>query len=111
MERRPGRNRVSRYNVYVTPAAWKEIKDLPGRMRQRVRKAVGALAENPRPAKSKALEMPDLPFEVRRLRLDRWRILYAITETDAAVDVLAVRKRPPYDYGDLESLLKDYPSE
>jgi mRNA interferase RelE/StbE len=102
---------VSRYNVYVTPAAWKEIKILPGRMRQRLRKAVGALAENPRPARSKALEVPGLHAEIRRLRLDRWRRIYAITEADEAVDVLAVRKRPPYDYGDLESLLKDYPSE
>jgi len=80
-------------------------------MRQRVRKAVDALAENPRPTKSKALQVPGLHSEVRRLRLDRWRIVYAITEGDEAVDVLAVRKRPPYDYGDLESLLKDYPSE
>ena len=48
--------------------------------------------------------------DVRRLRLDRWRIVYAITEADEVVDVLAVRKRPPYDYGDLESLLKDYPT-
>jgi mRNA interferase RelE/StbE len=101
---------VSNYKVYVTPAAWKEIKDLPGKVRQRVRKAVGALAENPRPAKSKALEGL-LLSEVRRLRLDRWRIVYAITEADEAVDVLAVRKRPPYDYGDLESLLKGFTSE
>jgi mRNA interferase RelE/StbE len=100
---------VSRYRVYVTPAAWKEIKHLPGQVRQRVRKAVEALAENPRPGKSKALDLPGLPAEVRRLRLDRWRIVYAFTEADSVVDVLAVRKRPPYDYGDLESLLKDYP--
>jgi mRNA interferase RelE/StbE len=102
---------VSRFNVYVTPAAWKEIKALPGRVRQRVRKAVEAFAENPRPAKSKALDVPGLQVEVRRLRLDRWRILYAITEAEQAVDVLAVRKRPPYDYGDLEALLKDYPTD
>jgi len=95
--------------VYVTPAAWKEIKTLPGKVRQRVRKAVTALAENQRPAKSKALDVPELQSEVRRLRLDRWRIVYAITEADEAVDVLAVRKRPPYDYGDLEALLEDYP--
>ena len=100
---------MSRYRVYVTPAAWKEIKNLPGQVRQRVRKAVGALAENPRPPKSKALDVPGLQSEVRRLRLDRWRLIYAVTEADAVVDVLAVRKRPPYDYGDLESLLKDYP--
>ena len=101
---------MSRDKVYVTPAAWKEIKNLPGQMRQRVRKAIGALAENPRPAKSKALEGTGLRSEVRRFRLDRWRIVYAITEADEAVDVLAVRKRPPYDHGDLESLLKDYPT-
>jgi mRNA interferase RelE/StbE len=68
------------------------------------------LAENQRPAKSKALDVPGLQSEVRRLRLDRWRIVYAITEADEAIDVLAVRKRPPYDYGDLEALLEDYPS-
>ncbi len=95
------------YKVFVTPAAWKEIKDLPGQVRRRARKAVDDLADDPRPAKSKALELPELPWEVRRLRLDRWRIVYAITEAEQIVDVLAVRKRPPYDYGDLESLLKD----
>jgi len=102
---------VSRYKVYVTPAAWNEIKDLPGQVRQRVRKAVGALAANARPAKSKALDVPGVRSEVRRLRLERWRIVYAVTEAEKTVDVLAVRKRPPYDYGDLESLIKDYSSQ
>ena len=67
MGRPEGRTRVSRYRVYVTPAAWKEIKNLPGQARQRVRKAVGALAENPRPPKSKALDVPGLQSEVRWL--------------------------------------------
>jgi mRNA interferase RelE/StbE len=101
---------VSRFTVYVTPAAWKEIKQLPGHIRQRVRRAVGALAENPRPNKSKALDVAGLPCEVRRLRVDRWRIVYTITEAEQVVDVLALRKRPPYDYGDLATLLPDYPS-
>jgi mRNA interferase RelE/StbE len=101
---------VSHYAVYVTPAAWKEIKSLPGRMRHRVRAAVEELAENPRPSKSNALKLTGLVAEVRRLRIDRWRILYAVTEDIETVDVLAVRKRPPYDYGDLDALLKDYPS-
>src|SRR5438309_262755 len=103
MEHGQGRTRVSRYKAYVTPAAWKEIKDLPGHVRQRVRKAVDAPADNPRPAKSKTLNAPGLHSEIRRLRLDRWRIVYAITADEELVDVLAVRKRPPYDYGDLES--------
>ena len=94
---------MSRYTVYVTPAAWKEIKDLPGHVRQRACRAVDDLADHPRPARSKALAVPDLPCEVRRLRLDRWRIIYAVTDAEETVDVLAVRKRPPYDYGDLTS--------
>ena len=99
---------MTRYKVYVTPAAWKEIKGLPGTMRQRVRQAIDALARNPRPAKSKALKGTELDTEVRRLRLDRWRIVYAVTDAEKTVDVVAIRKRPPYDYGDLQSLLKDF---
>jgi mRNA interferase RelE/StbE len=68
---------------------------------------VTALAEKPRPSRSKNLDIPDLPFELWRLRFDNWRVVYAITEADLIVDVLAVRKRPPYDYGDLEALLKE----
>lgn len=98
---------MSRYTVYVTPAALAEIKDLPGNVRQRVRRAVSALAENPRPPQSRALDLQGSTRELRRLRLDRWRILYGVSEEERAVDVLAVRKRPPYDYGDLEELLED----
>lgn len=98
---------MSRYTVYIIPRAWKEIKDLPGNMRQRVKRAVEALADNPRPPKSRALDAPDFEHELRRLRLDRWRIVYVVTEADKAVDVLAVGKRPPYDYGDLGQLLAE----
>jgi mRNA interferase RelE/StbE len=85
----------------------KETKDLPGHIRQRVKRTVKALADNPRPSGSKDLDVPGLEHEVRRLKLDKWRAIYAVTEADNAIDVLAVRKRPPYDYGDLESLLRE----
>lgn len=117
---------MSQYTVYITPIAWDEVKDLPGHIRQRVRRAIAALADEPRPAESKALvplsqtnsatsstspvnteneALKNPARELRRIRLDRWRIVYAITELDQAIDVIAVRKRPPYDYGDLEGLL------
>ena len=51
--------------------------------------------------------MPDVAAVVCRLRLDRWRIVYAVSEADATIDVLGVRKRPLYDYGDLDQLLAD----
>ncbi len=98
---------MSRYTVYVIPSAWLRIKELPGHMRQRVKRAIDSLADNPRPVKSKALDVPELESEIRRLRLEQWRIVYAITEADSIVDILTVRKRPPYDYGDLEELLRE----
>jgi mRNA interferase RelE/StbE len=96
---------MSRYTVYVIPQAWQEIKGLPGNIRQRVRRAVDGLGSDPRPARSKQLDVADLEPELYRIRLDRWRIVYAISEREKVVDVLAVRKRPPYDYGDLEDLI------
>jgi mRNA interferase RelE/StbE len=98
---------MSRYTIYVTPRARDEIKALPGHVRQRVKRAVGELADDPRPPSSKRLNLPDIQLEVYRMRLDRWRVLYVVADTEETVDVLAVRKRPPYDYGDLSQLLED----
>jgi mRNA interferase RelE/StbE len=44
-------------------------------------------------------------IEVRRLRLDRWRVVYAVDESWQIVIVLAIRQRPPYDYEDLDRLI------
>lgn len=96
---------MSRYKVYTTPRAFNEIKALPGNTRQRVRRAVADLADDPRPSTSKALS-GEFDQELWRLRLDRWRVVYMISEADLVVDILAVRKRPPYDYRDLEALLE-----
>ncbi|MCG3209570.1 MAG: hypothetical protein FOGNACKC_03197 [Anaerolineae bacterium] len=97
---------MSNYTVYVTPQAWQEIKTLPGNIRQRIRRVIDALADDPQPASSKKLNLPDIEFEVHRLRLERWRLIYAVNDNELTVDILAVRKRPPYDYGDLEALLE-----
>jgi mRNA interferase RelE/StbE len=96
---------VSHYRVYTTRRALQEAKELPGHVRQRAKRAIRALADNPRPSNSRALEVPDFGRELRRLKLDSWRVVYAVTDAESTVDVLAVRKRPPYDYGDLEILL------
>jgi len=101
---------VSLYTVYVTRGALREIKDLPGQMRHRVKRAIDELANTPQPSDSKVVELPEeLGFDVTlcRLRLDKWRIVYAVTESQKIIDVLAVRKRPPYDYGDLQALLSE----
>jgi mRNA interferase RelE/StbE len=98
---------VETYTVYIIPLVRTEIKALPGNVRQRVKRAIDALAGNPHSAGSLVLDVPESERELCRLRLDRWRIVYAVTETEKVVDVLAIRKRPPYDYGDLEELLQN----
>jgi mRNA interferase RelE/StbE len=99
---------MSRYTVYVLPEEFRRIKRLPGHVRQRVKYAIDELADDPRPTQSKKLDVADLEDsgrEVRRVRRDNWRIVYVVSDGEAMVDVVAVRKRPPYDYGDLAELL------
>lgn len=99
---------MSQYAVYVLPGEFRTIKRLPGNMRQRIKRAIDGLTDNPRPPGSKQLQVSDdeeFAWELRRLRIDNWRIVYLISEDERAVDVVAVRKRPPYDYGDLGELL------
>lgn len=65
-----------------------------------------SLAVNPRPSGSKSLDFPELENELRRLRLENWRVVYAVSDGEKTVDVLAVRKRPPYQYEDLAKLIE-----
>ena len=46
------------YTVYITPLARMEIKALPGNVRQRVKRAIDALAGNPHPVRSLVLDVP-----------------------------------------------------
>lgn len=94
------------YTVFVMPQAWQEMNALPGNMRQRVRREVDRLRNNPKPAQSKQLEVAISGVVLYRVRLDRWRLVYAVNEAAQQIQVLAVRKRPPYNYDDLDELLK-----
>lgn len=101
------------YRVEVDRDVRKRVYKLPGNIRQRVIRALRSLRQNPRPSNSTALDplKVDLHLpartELRRIRLEAWRIVYFIEEGDALVSVLAVRKRPPYRYEDLEALMAD----
>ena len=102
---------TKRYDVWVEPAVHQARKRLPGRFRQRAKQAIVALSDDPRPPKSRPLDVSDLDMpsdvELRRIRMDPWRMVYAVNDAEAWVWVLAVRKRPPYDYEDLEELLAE----
>lgn len=95
------------YHLWIKNEAKAEIRQLPGHVRQRVRRAIEELASEPRPHFSRELKSPEeLEVEPRRIRLDQWRIIYVIDETWSEIGILAVRRRPPYDYEDLSDLLQ-----
>jgi mRNA interferase RelE/StbE len=104
---------MASYQVEVTDEVRKEIRQLPGNMRQRVFRTIQALSDEPRPDHSLAMDTTSLVIalspgaELRRIRITNWRIVYLIEEEIQLVSVLAVRKRPPYQYDDLESLLRN----
>lgn len=100
------------YCVEVTQAARVEIKGLPGNMLRRILGVVKGLQTEPLPPKSKVLDLEKLSLEpvegVRfcRLRVENWRVIYAIEDEVELITVLAVRKRPPYQYDDLVELIR-----
>jgi mRNA-degrading endonuclease RelE of RelBE toxin-antitoxin system len=94
----------------VRPQALKELSDLPGNVRNRVKSAIDGLGLNPRPPESARLRVTQAAAgdaasaEARRLRLDHWRVIYLVSDAETWVTVIAVRRRPPYDYQDLALL-------
>jgi mRNA interferase RelE/StbE len=96
------------YNVIIDPAVHTERKNLPGHVRQRVKQAITDLAIQPRPHNSEALDVDDLDvpdtIELRRIKIDKWRLIYAVSDSERWVWVWRVRQRPPYNYQDLGEL-------
>jgi mRNA interferase RelE/StbE len=94
----------------MRPAVYASRKQLPGQVRQRIKRIIDDLGQNPRPAESEVLELPgtvQTEWEARRIRLENWRVVYAVNETWQEIGVLTIQKRPPYDYEDLELLLSE----
>ena len=104
---------MASYQVEVARQAEKEIRQLPGNMRQRVIRALRQLERDPRPHNSRPLDAqkagiaPEPGAELLRIRMASWRIIYLIDKELALVTVLAIRKRPPYQYDDLRELVQN----
>ncbi len=95
----------SKPRAMLSPIAWDDLKRLPGNLRREMITAIDDLENNLRPPKSLKLELEGEQREIRRLRVRHWRIIYAILE--GQVVILSIRRRPPYDYEDLEALLNE----
>jgi len=101
------------YDLFLEAEVHAARRELPGNVRQRMRRAIDDLRAMPRPAESRPLDTTgiDLPsgIELRRIRIDRWRIVYAVSDAERWVWLLAIRRRPPYDYEDLPDLASRLP--
>jgi mRNA-degrading endonuclease RelE of RelBE toxin-antitoxin system len=94
----------SKPKAYLSPSAFIDLKGLPGNIRRQMISAIDDLENHPRPAISKRLDVEGEGREIRRLRLGKWRIIYLI-RADRPI-ILGIRKRPPYDYDDLQHLIE-----
>jgi len=97
---------MASYKLLIENAAKAEVRALPGQVRQRIARAILTLSEEPQPHSSRPLEVHGITLEARRIRIDRWRVIYTVDPQWKEIVVYAVRKRPPYDYADLDALLK-----
>ena len=94
----------SKPQVALNPNARDDLRRLPGNIRRRLINEIDRLEDDPRPFKSKRLTVKNENCEIRRLRIDHWRIIYWIR--DGQPIIFAIRKRPPYNYEDLEEIFK-----
>jgi mRNA interferase RelE/StbE len=78
------------YEVRIAPAAQRQYRKLPVEIRKRVGKALGALAEEPRPAGVVKLRGSS---NRRRIRVSDYRVIYQIEDEVVLVTVLAIAHR------------------
>lgn len=89
-----------RYQINYTDEARRSLRTLPGNYRQRIRRLVESLADEPRP--QQAIELRDMPNRYR-IRVDHWRLIYRIYDDEIVVLVLDIRyKTGPETYDEIE---------
>ncbi len=97
------------YRLWIEPEVHSAREELPGSIRQRVKRLLDGLSANPRPSSSKTLDVSELDvpteIEIRRVRLQNWRVLYAINDHEKWVWALGIYRRPPYQCEDLQELV------
>ena len=95
-----------RYEISYTEEARRAIPDLPGNYRQRIKREITALADDPRPAKAERLRDDPTrvnPPERYKINLDRWRVIYRVIEEEQTVRIIRIRlKHGPETYEGLE---------
>ena len=75
------------YDICVPPKAKRELDDIPIQFFKRIDKAIWSLRENPRPFGVKKLQE-----NMHRIRVNDWRIIYAIFDKERKVVILHIAR-------------------
>lgn len=78
------------------------IDQLPGHIRQRIKRAIYSLTENPRPKEAK--EMDGELTGYYRLRIDLYRVIYTIQEEIVTIIIVRVTRRDHDTYQGLPTI-------
>ena len=87
------------YRVEISPAADRDLEKLKTRIRMRdfdrLRNAVRALAENPRPQGVRKLKGAEKAY---RIRVGNYRVVYDLYDSDNLVLILQIARRSEATY-------------
>ena len=81
------------YEVRIEPRAQKELDKIPVGSFQKIDRAILGLGKDPRPFGVKKLDE-----RIYRIRIQDWRVLYAVLDKEAQVVVLHVKRRNEKTY-------------
>lgn len=87
------------YRLTLTSRAKRELDRTPGELFRQLDAAIWALRDEPRPIGCTKLKGP-----IHRIRVGRWRVIYAVFDTDQLVLILKVTQRTERTYKDLAEL-------
>jgi len=88
------------YKIELTPRAKRELDKIPTESFKSIDEAIWKLRQDPRPHGTKKLKGP-----IHRIRVGRWRIIYAVFDKDKLVIIGKVTKRAEDTYDEIERLV------
>jgi len=84
------------YRVNLTSRAKRELDRVPAELFRKLDATIWSLRETPRPIGCIKLKGP-----IHRIRVGRWRVIYAVFDRDQLVLILKVALRNEHTYRDL----------
>ena len=87
------------YRVNLTSRVKRELDRVPSELFRKLDSEIWSLREHPRPTGCVKLKGP-----IYRIRVGRWRVIYAVFDRDQLVLILKVAQRTEQTYKDLPEL-------